>query len=85
MPFDISLQPMRVLIDGKDTEGNHVLVNGQLAAVIARLDGKTHRSKHRGRWHVLAGLGKCAVRTAHLFKTPEDAGAWVERTLTEAG
>jgi hypothetical protein len=52
MPFDISLQPMRVLIDGKDTEGNHVLVNGQLAAVIARLDGKTHRSKHRGRWHL---------------------------------
>jgi hypothetical protein len=82
MVLDISFQTMRVLIDGHDTEGKLVLVDGRLAAVIARLDGKAHPSKDRGQWHLEAGLGKCAVRTTHLFKTPEDAGAWVEGTLT---
>lgn len=85
MVLDISFRTMRVLIDGKDTEGKLVLVDSQLAAVIARLDGKAHRLKHRGRWHLEAGLGKCAVRTTHLFKTPEDAGAWVARILTLEG
>jgi hypothetical protein len=85
MVLAISFQTMRVLIDGHDTEGRLVLVDGQLAAVIARLDGKTHPSTDRGKWHLEAGLGKCAVRTTHLFKTPEDAGAWVARTLTLEG
>jgi hypothetical protein len=83
MPLDISFQPMRVLIDGHDSEGKLILADGQLAAVIARLDGKAHPSKHKGWWHLEAGLGKCAVRTEHLFKTPEEAGDWVRRRLTE--
>jgi hypothetical protein len=82
MPLDISFQPLRVLIDGHDSEGNLVLADNQLAAVIVRLDGEHHDPEHTGLWHLEAGLGKCAVRTTHLFKTPEDAGAWVERTLT---
>jgi hypothetical protein len=82
MPLDITFQPMRVLIDGHDSEGKLILADGQLAAVIARLDGKAHRSKHRGWWHLEARLGKCAVRTEHLFKTLEEAGDWVQRTLT---
>ena len=39
MVLDISFQPMRVLIDGHDSEGRLVLVDDQLAAVIVRLDG----------------------------------------------
>lgn len=39
MTFDISFQPMRVLIDGHDSEGSLVLVDNQLAAVFVRLDG----------------------------------------------
>jgi hypothetical protein len=86
MPLDISFQPMRVLIDGHNSEGRLILVDGQLAAIIARLDGMAHHSKRRGQWHLEAGLGKFfALRTTHLFKTPEDAGAWVERTLTLEG
>ena len=84
MPLDITFRPMRVLIDGHDSEGKLILADGQLAAVIARLDGKAHRSKHRGWWHLEAGLGKCAVRTTHLFKTPAEAGDWVRQTLTNA-
>ena len=82
MTLDISFQPMRVLIDSHDSQGNLVLVDSQLAAVIVRLDGQTHDPEHKGLWHLEAGFGKCNVRYAPLFKTPEEAGAWVEETLT---
>ncbi len=82
MAFHISFQPMRVLIDGHDSEGNLILADGQLAAVIVRLDGKTHDPKHKGLWHLEAGFGKCDVRVAPpVFTTPEEAGAWVEQIL----
>jgi hypothetical protein len=82
MVLDISFQPMRVLIDGHDSEGRLILVNGDLAAVIVRLDGQTHDPEHKGLWNLEAGFGRCSVRDAPLFKTPEEAGGWVEQTLT---
>ena len=48
MVLDISFQPMRVLIDGHDSEGRLILVNGDLAAVIVRLDGQSHDPEHQG-------------------------------------
>jgi len=75
--------PMRVLIDGHDSEGNLILADGQLAAVIVRLDGSTHDPKHKGLWHLEAGFGKCDVRVAPpVFATPETAGDWVVQALT---
>src|SRR5215213_5594759 len=82
MVFDISFQSMRVLIDGHDSEGNLVLANGDLAAVIVRLDGECHDLEDQGCWNLEAGFGRCSVRDAPLFKTPEEAGVWVEQTLT---
>ncbi len=83
MPLDISSMPLRVLIDGHDSEGNLVLVDHQPAAVFVRLDGTHHDPHHKGWWHLEAGFGKCDVRVApHVFKTPEGAGACVEQTLT---
>jgi hypothetical protein len=39
-----------------------------------------------GRWHLEAGIGKCAAPYAPVLKTPEKAGAWVEKSGTlEAG
>ncbi|MFC5481722.1 hypothetical protein [Microvirga aerilata] len=82
MTLDISFQPMRVLIDGHDSEGSLVLADGQLAAVIVRLDGEYHGPEYKGLWHLEAGFGHCDVRIAPpVFKTPEEAGAWVQRTL----
>ena len=81
MPLDLSFQPMRVRIDGHDSEGRLVLVDNQLVAVIVRLDGQSHHSKQRGLWHLEAGFGKCAMPYVPLFTTPEEAGAWVKRTL----
>jgi hypothetical protein len=84
MPLDISFTPIRVLIDGHDTDGNLILSDGQLAAVIVRLDGESHDPEHKGLWNLEAGFGKCAIRYAPLFKTPEEAGAWVEQILTKS-
>jgi hypothetical protein len=82
MTSHISFQPIRVLIDGHDTEGNLVLWHGQLAAVIVRLDGDHHSLDHKGLWHLEAGFGKCDARVAPpVFTTLEEAGAWVEQTL----
>jgi hypothetical protein len=82
MTLDISFQPMRVLIDGHDAEGRLILADSQLTAVIFRLDGPTHDPEHKGRWHLEAGFGRCNVRDPSLFKTPKEAGAWVERVLS---
>ena len=81
MALDISFQPLRVLIDGHDSQGNLVLADHQLAAVIVRLDGEHHDPEHKGLWHLEAGFGKCNVRDAPLFKTLEEAGAWVKQIL----
>ncbi len=81
MALDISVQPMRVLIDGHDAEGRLILADGQLAAVFVRLDGTHHDLEHKGRWHLEAGFGKCNVHELSLFRTPEEAGAWVKRVL----
>jgi hypothetical protein len=48
MALDISFQPMRLVIDGHDSEGHLVLSKGQLAAVIARLDSEHHVLSTRG-------------------------------------
>ncbi|MBM1169869.1 hypothetical protein [Microvirga arabica] len=81
MPHNISFQPMRVLIDGHDSEGNLILSDDQLAAVIVRLDGEYHDPEHSGWWYLEAGFGKCSVSNAPLFRTPNEAGTWVEETL----
>ena len=85
MPLAISFQPIRVLIDGHDSEGNLILADGGLAAVIVRLDGEHHNPEHKALWHLEAGFGKCNVRSAPVFQTPEEAGAWVKQTLTSKG
>jgi len=82
MPRDISFQPISVLIDGHDSEGRLILAGGQLVAVIVRLDRQTHNPEHKGQWHLEAGFGKCEARNAPLFRTPDEAGAWVKHTLT---
>ena len=83
MTLDISLMPMRVLIDGHDTDGRLVLADDHLSAVFVRLDRTHHDPEHQGLWHLEAGFGKCDVRVApQTFMTPGEAGAWVKQRLT---
>ncbi len=83
MPFDITFQPVRVRIDGHDSEGRLIFADEQLSAVIVRLDGEAHVPEHKGHWHLEAGFGPCDARnTPPTFTTPEEAGAWVQQRLT---
>ncbi len=83
MAPEISFQRMRVLIDGHDSEGRLVLADGQLAAVIVRLDGEAHDPAARGSWHLEAGFGRCAapLDDTLIWGTPEEAGRWVAARL----
>ena len=60
MPLDISLMPLRVLIDGHDTDGTLVLADNQLAAVFVRdvhreLDPKPGIREHPGSTREISG------------------------------
>ncbi len=81
MPLKVSFQPIPVLIDGQDSQANLILADGQLTAVIVRLDSETHPPETRGYWRLAVGFGKCNVLGPPLFKTPKEAGAWVEQLL----
>jgi hypothetical protein len=70
-----------VLIDGYDTHGQLVLADGELTAVLARLDSETHDPTFRGWWHLEAGLGRCNEIGTQVFATLDDAGAWVQSRL----
>ncbi len=58
MASTITFLPIPVLIDGQDGAGMLVLADGQLTAVLVRLDGEAHPLDQRGRWHLEAGFGK---------------------------
>jgi hypothetical protein len=83
MPFDITFQPVKVLVDGHDSEGRLIFADDQLASVVVRLDGEAHAPEHKGHWHLEAGFGKCDSRTAPtIFMTLEEAAGWVRQRLT---
>jgi hypothetical protein len=72
----IAFQPIPVLIDGHDTEGSLVLHDGQLVAVLARLDGESHDPEFKGRWHLEAGIGHCQEVGTITFQDLNEAGRW---------
>jgi hypothetical protein len=76
----ITFQAIPILIDGHDTQGQLVLADGELTAVLARLDGDAHDPKMKGWWHLEAGFGRCdAAKSLVVFKTFEEAGSWGSR------
>ena len=84
MTASITFQDIPILIDGHDTQGLLALLDGQLVAVLARLDGETHDPEMKGSWHLEAGFGPCQT-AGELFKTSEDIVAWVtQRTEDKA-
>ena len=78
----ITFQALPILIDGHDTQGQLVLFDHQLVAVLARLDGDAHDPAMKNWWNLEAGFGPCQSVGDDLFKTLDDAEAWV-RTRVE--
>jgi hypothetical protein len=81
----VSFQAIPVLIDGNDTEGSLVLHDGQLVAVLARLDGDSHDPDFKGRWHLEAGFGPCQEVGTRLFESLEDAARWAHSRVQTGG
>lgn len=78
MTGNVSFKPFPLL--GDDAEGQLILIDDRLAAVVSRLDGGTHLSEHDGQWFVEAGFGPCQPDGAQrLFRSLEQAGRWVAR------
>jgi hypothetical protein len=77
----ISFQAIPILIDGHDTQGQLVLMDGQLVAVLARLDGDAHDAAMKSWWNLEAGFGPCQAIGDNIFQTLNDAEAWVRQKL----
>jgi hypothetical protein len=76
MALSISFQPIPILIDGHDTQGQLVLADAQLVAVLSRIDGAAHGPELKGQWHLEAGFGPCPDNNA-VFGTLDAVEAWV--------
>jgi hypothetical protein len=75
----LALCAMDVYTDSEDRQGQLVLYDGALVAVLVRLAGDEHE-QDRGAWFLECGLGPLA--TVHeVFASLEDAEAWIAGKL----
>jgi hypothetical protein len=77
----VSFQAIPILIDGHDTQGQLVLIDGQLVAVLARLDGDAHDAAMKSWWNLEAGFGPCQAIGDNLFQNLDDAETWVRQKV----
>ena len=82
MPPALTLWPVRVATGSDDEEGRLVLADGRLVAVLVHLAGQEHKEL-RGGWFLEAGFGCCAVPAPDVFRTLEDAEAWIGDQLSK--
>ena len=68
----ISFQPVR--IDGHDAEGSFLLHDGQLLAVVARLDCESVAPEFKGRWHLEAGFWPLRGGRDEIIREPRRSG-----------
>jgi hypothetical protein len=75
----VLLQPVPVATGSGDEDGQLVLADGRLVAVLVRLADPMHRGM-RGVWFLEAGF-PCARAPAPLFDSLGAAQAWVGHQL----
>jgi hypothetical protein len=81
----VTFQPIPVLINSHgNNEGRLVLADGQLVAVLVRLDGDVDAAELKGSWFLESGTGHCSVVDPPLFPDLADARSWVEGRLQTA-
>ncbi len=78
----IELRPIHVRTGSKDKEGRLVLADGELAAVLVRLDDEMHGSD-QGKWFLEVMFG--SPRRAEPFAAVEDAEAWLKEQIRPFG
>ncbi len=70
--MEIALQPIQVAVGSCDEEGQMVLVDGTLVAVLVHLTGSCDDPHLQGKWFVQAGFGPLLERH-ELFSTLDKA------------
>ena len=84
MAASLSLSPIPVLLNGHANEGRLVLADGQLVAVLVRLDGDVDAVQLKGTWFLESGMGACSVVDPPVFRDLAEASSWVEGRLQNA-
>jgi hypothetical protein len=85
---EITLKPISVMTDGGGSEGQMILADGLLVAVLSRVTAEEtlgEQAQAEG-WFLEAGFGPCGVLmsvTPPVFVDVDEAVAWV-RTRLEA-
>lgn len=80
MPLELVLCPIPMHTGSGDQDGQLVLANGQLVAVLVRLDDKSHAGLV-GAWFLEAGFGPCAHVAAPIFEDIDAAQDWIRQQL----
>lgn len=84
---DLVCRPVRVAaLSGAGDRGCLVMADGQVAAVLVRVEGEDELQDDAGAtaagWFLEAGFGRRAARVPPLFGSLAEALAWVGRRLT---
>ena len=82
MAPSLTFQHIEVMTGHADREGQLVLADGQLVAILVRLDDEVHGGD-RGRWFLEAGFGPCQGPFQPAFSDLEGATRWLSERLHE--
>ena len=74
--MEITSQPVRVSVGPVDEEGQMVLVDGTMVAVLVRLTGPYDDPHLHGKWCAQRGFGPCSEGD-EVFSILEEAEDWV--------
>ncbi len=80
MPLELLLRPVSVYTGSGDQDGQLVLANGRLVAVLVRLADMSHAGLV-GAWFLEAGFGPCAHVVAPIFSDLDAAQSWIRQQL----
>lgn len=78
MPLELLLHPVPVHTGSGDQDGQLVLADGRLVAVLVHLDDMSHAGLV-GAWFLEAGFGPCAHVVAPIFENLDTAQSWIRQ------
>lgn len=82
----ITFEPVSLKLTSKDRVGRLAFVDGNLVAVLVRLDDEIHAGQYQGQWHLEALIGLCArTRNPAPFSTLDEAALWLQAVLATDG
>lgn len=80
MSLELLLHAVPVHTGSGDEDGQLVLADGRLVAVLVRLGDAAHAGL-LGAWFLEAGFGPCARTAAPVFNDLDAAQDWIRRQL----